>query len=138
MSDVTTNQKCSKDANAVKTNIDKKDKWISFCVDLVRTEGMADMHAGQKTGGVQKRLNQVDCDRPDVRGIPSPRNKYVGKRDIAIKKIERSKGMLQMPLTYGLTMNPPAQKVPEKTGFILKFGQFQMMLQLKMFKATRG
>ena len=78
------------------------------------TEGVADMHAGQKTGRVQKRLYQVDSDRPDVRGIPSPRNKYVGKRDIAIKKIERSKGMLQMPLTYGLTMNPPAQKFHHK------------------------
>ena len=57
----------SKDADADVFTISE---WIFDCVDLVRTEGVANIQDVQKTGGVRKRLNQVDCDRPDVRGIP--------------------------------------------------------------------
>ena len=62
------------DADAIDTSIDVKDEWIRFGEDLVRTEGVVDMHAGQKTGGVQKRLYQVDSDQPVVCGIPSPKS----------------------------------------------------------------
>ena len=62
------------DADAIDTCIDVKDEWIRFCEDLVSTEGVVDMHAGQKTGGVQKWLYQVDSDQRDVCGIPSPKS----------------------------------------------------------------
>ena len=126
MSELTTNQKCSKDADAIDTSIDDMEEWISYCVEVVRTEGVADMHAGQKTGGVQKRLNQVDCDRPDVRGIPLPRKKYAGKRDVAIKIKVKVEGYVTDAIDVRTYHESPGSEVSSQDLFLLYLSQFQI------------
>ena len=94
----------SKDVNPNK--IMKDERFVEL-LQLMGTEGVATLQTRGELGGVQKRLDQVDRDRPDVCGIPL--TNYARKHDVAIKKKENGRrGCFSLPLTDGVTMNPPA------------------------------
>ena len=60
----TISQKYSKDADP--NNIIMKDERTFYCVDVLRTGGVANLQAGRKPGRGSKRLSQEGWDRPDV------------------------------------------------------------------------